>query len=104
MIQKQFMGSGKSAKCRLTFTLPADIWADEVYLVGSFNEWSELTHPLKQTKSGEWRIVLDLPCNAVYEFRYLCNGEWLNDNSADSYHENPHGSHNSVVSTFAPTA
>lgn len=104
MIQKQFVGSGNAAKCRLTFTLPKEIWADEVFLVGSFNDWSETSHPLKETKGGDWRIVLDLPCNSVFEFRYLCDGEWLNDNAADAYRENPHGTHNSVVNTYPPSA
>lgn len=102
MIQKQFIKSGKTTKCRLTFTLPEEIWADEVFLVGSFNNWDETAHPLRQTNSGEWRIILDLPANAEYQFRYLCDGEWLNDSSADGYQENPHGSHNSVVSTVVP--
>lgn len=104
MIQKQFLGAGKKTRCRVTFTLPEQIWADEVFLVGAFNDWDETAHPLQQTNSGEWRIALDLPCNAVYEYRYLVDGEWLNDNAADGYRENPHGSHNSVVNTFLPAA
>ncbi len=104
MIQKQFIGAGKKATCRIIFTLPEQIWADEVFLVGSFNDWSETSHPLLQSNSGEWRITLDLPCGQRYEFRYLCDGEWLNDNTADGYLENPHGSHNSVVYTSPPAA
>lgn len=104
MIQKQFTGAGKKAKCRIIFTLPEQIWADEVFLVGSFNDWNETSHPLLQSNSGEWRITLDLPCGQRYEFRYLCDGEWLNDNTADGYLENPHGSHNSVVYTSPPVA
>ena len=80
MIQKQFIKSTKTTKCRLTFTLPEDIWADEVYLVGNFNDWDETTHPLRQAN----------------------NGEWFNDNEADGYSVNPHGSHNSIVNTFLP--
>ncbi|MCB0206518.1 MAG: isoamylase early set domain-containing protein [Anaerolineae bacterium] len=102
MIQKQFIRSGKKTICRLTFTLPEDIWADEVFLVGSFNNWDETTYPLRQSHSGEWRITLDLPAGEQYQFRYLCDGEWLNDNSADGYEANPHGSHNSIVNTFVP--
>ncbi len=102
MIQKQFIKSAKTTKCRLTFTLPEDIWADEVYLVGNFNGWDETTHPLRQANNGEWRIVVDLAVGAEYQFRYLCDGEWFNDNEADGYSVNPHGSHNSIVNTYLP--
>jgi 1,4-alpha-glucan branching enzyme len=102
MIRKQFVDTPKGLKCRLTFVLPEHIWADKVFLAGSFNNWSVTSHPLRQTNDGTWRITVEVEVNSEYEFRYLCDGEWLNDNAADAYRENPHGTHNSVVQTAAP--
>lgn len=103
MIQKQFVNSQGNRVCRITFTLPEDFWADEIYLVGDFNGWSRTSHPMKQMTSGQWYITLDLEVGRAYEFRYWCDGEWINDDHADAYSTNPHGTHNSVVLT-SPTA
>ena len=103
MIHKQFVNRQGTRVCRITFTLPEDFWADEIYLVGDFNDWSRTSHPMKQKASGQWYITLDLEVGRAYEFRYLCVGDWINDDPADSYSTNQHGTHNSVVLT-SPTA
>jgi 1,4-alpha-glucan branching enzyme len=102
MIHKQFISSQGSRLCRITFTLPEDFWADEIYLVGDFNDWDRSSHPMRQTASGQWYAVLDLETGRTFEFRYLCDGEWINDDQADAYSLNPHGTHNSVVMTALP--
>ncbi len=102
MIQKAFIENNQSIRCRLTFTLPEFIWADRVFLVGDFNDWSRTTHPMRQQGDGRWLITIELPAGPAYEFRYLCDGEWLNDSQADAYHESLIGSHNCVVYTDPP--
>ena len=99
MIHKQFLDNERGPICRVTFVLPESIWADHIYLVGEFNQWNSTSHPMRQTLQGQWTITLDLPAGPAYEFRYLCDGEWLNDNQADGYVPNPHGAHNFIVRT-----
>ncbi|MEA3334418.1 MAG: isoamylase early set domain-containing protein [Chloroflexota bacterium] len=99
-----FTKSDTDTVCRVTFSLPEEIWASEVYLVGDFNDWNRRSHPLQQDSNGRWVVVLDLPAGPAYGFRYFCDGEWLNDNQADAYWENPHGGHNSVLFTEVPSA
>lgn len=82
---------------RVTFELPADLWAGQVYLVGDFNQWSPRATPLVQDRAGVWRATLDLPVGARCEFRYWVDGEWKTDYRADNLVASPFGSDNSVV-------
>ena len=33
--------------------------ADEVYLIGDFNDWNRTSHPLKRVENGDWEIELE---------------------------------------------
>lgn len=102
MIEKHFLSSKHDKKCRLTFVLPEIIWADSVYVVGDFNDWNRSALPMRQDSQGRWRASIEVDAHAVYQFRYLCDGEWMNDNQADDYYANNYGGHNSVVTTYPP--
>jgi 1,4-alpha-glucan branching enzyme len=103
MIQKQYIRTKQAAKCRLTFVLPEHIWADSVYVVGDFNGWDTTALPMEQDAQGRWKAMVEVAAGGVYQFRYLCDGDWINDNQADDYFANDFGGHNSVVVTdFAP--
>jgi 1,4-alpha-glucan branching enzyme len=93
-------------KVLVTFELPPEIWADQVFLVGDFNDWSKTTHPmLPHREDGTWYITLELERGKAYQFRYLVNGnEWHNDWKADDYVPNPFGGTNSVVLTPSASA
>ena len=81
----------------VTFSLPAAIWADVIYVVGDFNDWSETANPMRLTDAG-WIVTLELEAGRSYQYRYLMNGsEWHNDWQADSYAPNGYGGDNSVV-------
>jgi len=86
---------------RVTFQLPATVWADSVHLVGDFNGWNRRSHPLMRTRDDDsWQITLELGQNKSYQFRYLVNGtDWHNDWHADRYAPNPFGGENSVLET-----
>jgi 1,4-alpha-glucan branching enzyme len=99
MIQKQHIRTVQATKCRLTFVLPELIWADSVYVVGDFNGWDKTALPMQQDAQGQWKATIDVEADGVYQFRYLCDGDWLNDNQADAYYANDYGGHNSVVFT-----
>ena len=96
MITKRPAGPNK---VRVTFSMPSAIWADSIYLVGDFNNWSKTATPLALDDSG-WHITLELEANRSYQYRYLVNNdEWHNDWHADRYEPNEYGGDNSVVNT-----
>ncbi|MDI7274677.1 MAG: isoamylase early set domain-containing protein [Anaerolineae bacterium] len=84
---------------RVTFELPATVWAESVSLVGDFNGWDPSALPMARGRDHEsWRITVELQRGREYQFRYLINGtEWCNDWDADRYVPNPYGGDNSVV-------
>jgi len=89
--------------CKVTFELPSQAanGAAKVTLAGDFNGWDPVTMPLRRHKDGSYRLILDLPRDREYQFRYLIDGDrWENDWEADKYLPNPTGdSENSVVVT-----
>jgi len=87
---------------RVTFELPASIWADQIFLVGDFNQWRRNATPMCQERDGVWRTTLDLPCRHRYEFRYLIDGQWKTDAHADGFVTNVYGTDNSVVEATLP--
>jgi 1,4-alpha-glucan branching enzyme len=89
----------KRGLARVTFALPAIIWAERVNLVGEFNDWDTQATPMSHDHPGaDWQASVELEAGRRYRFRYLVDGkEWLNDWHADDYLENPYGSYDSVV-------
>jgi 1,4-alpha-glucan branching enzyme len=100
-MKKRFLKS--KPVCKVTFELPSEAanGAAKVALVGDFNDWDPVATPLKRHKDGSYRLILDLPRDREYQFRYLIDGErWENDWEADNYLPNSTGnSENSVVVT-----
>jgi 1,4-alpha-glucan branching enzyme len=90
-------------KVRVTFTMPAGIWADTIHLVGDFNNWSTTATPLQLSEHG-WSVSLELEAGRSYQYRYLINNtDWYNDWRADLYVPNEYGGDNSVVVTTIAT-
>lgn len=98
MLKKRFLKSKNLVQ--VTFYTAAALNANDVCLVGDFNDWDETATPMKALKDGRFKIVLELEPDNEFQFRYLVNGEeWHNDWEADQYLPNPHGSDNCVVCT-----
>jgi 1,4-alpha-glucan branching enzyme len=89
--------------CRLTFRLPKNEVGDAkaVNLVGEFNKWNTKQTKLKQLKSGDFKIEVELVAGREYQFRYLIDqSRWTNDPEADKTAHTPFpDSVNSVVIT-----
>ena len=68
---------------RVTFELPAALWASQVHVIGDFNGWSKSATPMHQARDGRWRATVDLPGDRCYEFCYLIDGERRMDSSSD---------------------
>ncbi len=98
MLKKQYLKT--KSVCKVTFSLPAAVQGETVFLVGDFNNWDEKATPMKRQKDGSFNTVIDLEKGREYQFRYLVNGtEWHNDWEADRYVPNPFSGDNSVVIT-----
>ncbi|WP_406684956.1 isoamylase early set domain-containing protein [Seonamhaeicola sp. MEBiC1930] len=94
-IKKQYLKS--KPVCKVTFSIEAEE-AKKVSVVGSFNEWNAKKAPLKKLKSGVFKGTIDLDKDNSYEFKYLVDGEYVNDVAADSYAWSEFaGAENSVV-------
>ena len=73
--------------------------ADSVVLLTEANNWVPV--PMKKSK-GVFTTKLRIPANGQFQFRYLVNdADWANDEAADAYIPNEHGTENSVVDTSA---
>lgn len=77
--------------------------ARQVYLAGTFNDWSTTATPLKKTSDGEWQVALQL-LPARYEFKFLVDGAWCCELSCDGPHQgcpkcvaNPFGTMNRFI-------
>lgn len=98
MITKKLERS--SSTVRVTFSLPKDEPAEPVWVVGDFNGWREDEHLLRARSNGRRSVALSLPAGRRLAFRYrTASGCWFDDDGADAYEANPHGSHNAVVET-----
>jgi hypothetical protein len=72
--------------------------ANDVALVGDFNDWDPAATPLRRTgRTGVW--VVDVPlAPGRHEYGFLINGhEWRPDPAAPRAAENEYGPPNSVV-------
>lgn len=88
-ITKQYLKS--KPICKVTFSIPAED-AKEVAVVGSFNDWNTEATTLKKLKNGTFKGILNLEKDNSYEFRYLVDGAYVNDEQADAYAWNDYAS------------
>jgi len=81
-----------ATKKRIYFTMEAP-GADDVRVLGSFNDWSE--RPLKKQKDGVWKTWTTLE-PGIYEYRFQVDGSWTNPPDVEMV-ENAFGSLNCVA-------
>jgi 1,4-alpha-glucan branching enzyme len=81
-ITKQYLKS--KPVCKVTFTVPAED-ANKVAVVGSFNKWNAKAVELKKLKNGTFKGTVNLEKDNSYEFRYVVDGTYINDDQADGY-------------------
>jgi 1,4-alpha-glucan branching enzyme len=90
-----------SNACSVTFSIPKETApaGKSVHLVGEFNDWQERSTPLKKSRDGSFKVVVELKAGREYQYRYLIDGQkWQNDFQADKYVHSSYGvCENSVV-------
>ena len=70
--------------------------AQEVLLVGDFNQWDPKSHPMKKNDHGEWQKILMLK-PGTYEYKFKVDGEWRTDEKNPLTCENCFGTKNNFV-------
>ena len=81
-IKKQFVKT--KPVCKVTFSVEAKE-ASTASVVGDFNDWNPEKGELSKLKSGTFKAAFDLPKDASYEFKYIVDGEYINEPEADSF-------------------
>ncbi len=98
-IKKQYLKTKNI--CKVTFTLDTEVAkkAKKAFVVGVFNNWNEKASPLKKLKNGNFKTTIDLEKGKEFQFKYLIDGVWVNDDKADAYVPNEFSEDNSIVIT-----
>jgi 1,4-alpha-glucan branching enzyme len=91
---KSKKASSKTTKKKVPFSFYGPD-AKEIFLVGDFNQWNKAAHPMKMDSEGIWRKFIFLPPGA-YEYKFLVDGVWVNDQKNEAVCENSFGTHNNL--------
>lgn len=70
--------------------------ADQVCLVGNFNQWKICVTPLERTDEGIWRVTVQLPPGR-HEYMFVVDGQWLTDPEASVRIDDGFGNQNAVI-------
>jgi len=73
--------------------------ANSVTVAGTFNGWHPETTPLRRVQQDEWLTELFLEVG-VYEYRFLVDGQWVDDPAAQGYVPNGLGGQNARLEVF----
>jgi 1,4-alpha-glucan branching enzyme len=70
----------KTGETKVTFVLHADDDRLPASVVGDFNGWNPMAHPLRRRSNGTASVAVVIPAGAQYEFRYLgANDRWFDE-------------------------
>ena len=82
-------------KADVTFQLEAP-QAEQVCVVGSFNEWDPTANILGYDEDGRWGCTLALE-PGEYEYRFVVDGQWHDDPENTERRSNGFGTENCVL-------
>jgi predicted esterase len=71
--------------------------AKEIFLAGDFNGWKRRETSLIKGRDNVWRIVLELKPNRSYDYKYIVDGNWVNDPNNKDLNPDVAGGANSVI-------
>ena len=70
--------------------------AQAVFLAGDFNNWNAQDLAMTRQDSGDWTISVSLD-PGTYEYKFIADGNWLEDPDNPDKKSDPFGGSNSVV-------
>jgi 1,4-alpha-glucan branching enzyme len=85
----------KVKRRKVTFSFESEN-ANEVILMGDFNGWNSKRHPMKSDGDGMWKKTVMIP-PGTYEYKFLADGQWMEDPQNDRSCTNCFGTSNSVL-------
>jgi 1,4-alpha-glucan branching enzyme len=74
--------------------------AKQVLLGGDFNGWATGAAPMKRHGDGHWETTVPL-APGRYQYKFLVDGQWIEDPKAQENVQNQHGTLNSVLEVRA---
>jgi 1,4-alpha-glucan branching enzyme len=80
---------------KVTLTLDAPD-ASQVFLAGQFNNWSPTDLPMEKGADGLWHATVEL-APGKYEYKFVVDGEWVEDPGNPDKVPDPYGGNNSVL-------
>jgi 1,4-alpha-glucan branching enzyme len=83
-----------SEKIKETFILSAPD-AGSVKLAGDFTDWEAAARTMRKLKNGNWKTTVS-PAPSDYEYRFMVDGEWVDDPACEQSRPNGFGSENCV--------
>jgi len=96
MLKRRKISGSNTVK--VSFVLPADDPRLPASVVGDFNEWNPEADPMVRRSNETFSAVVPLIADATYRFRYRSeDGSWFNDEDADGYDANVHGSTDCLI-------
>ena len=93
MIEQVMPKTARESK-KETFTYN-DANAQSVSLAGDFTDWERNAIPMKKQKNGSWKATVNLP-PGTYEYRFLVDGQWQNDQECQNRRQNGFGAENCI--------
>jgi 1,4-alpha-glucan branching enzyme len=85
--------NGHLKRVKLAYHMPE---AKSVTVAGSFCDWQPDRIAMKKNKKGFWTTTLTLPPGR-YEYRFVVDGEWLDDPNCTERTPNEFGWENCVI-------
>jgi 1,4-alpha-glucan branching enzyme len=89
----------KIKKRKVTFSMNSSD-AEEVILMGDFNNWNPKKHPMQKDRNGMWvKSVIISP--GKYEYKFLVDGQWKEDPQNSQLYPNCFGTYNNIINVTA---
>jgi len=86
----------RESKKKVRFEVAAEP-GSQVYVAGTFNDWSPTANPLKDNPdSGHFKTTLTL-AGGTHEYKFIVNGLWMSDPKCPDWAPDGCGSLNSVL-------
>jgi 1,4-alpha-glucan branching enzyme len=90
------MAGTTKASTDKTFVFKGAANAKSVHVAGDFNNWSTTATAMARSKNGTFRTKVRLS-PGEHQYKFLVDGQWVADNSAERQIANRFGTSNSVV-------
>jgi 1,4-alpha-glucan branching enzyme len=86
-------GKAEFKQVTLSYRMPG---AQSVTVAGTFCDWRTDRYALKKDKNGSWKTTIPL-APGRYEYRFVVDGQWVNDPNCVERTANEFGGENCVL-------